>query len=80
MDVQELQGAVTTFRRSVGQQLRHVESEVGEVQAKAQGFERQLTAQEEKLQAQDARLDSVVSDVQAQFLQAQGHLAVRLVE
>jgi hypothetical protein len=70
-DVQELQSAVSTFRRSAGQHLRNIEGEVAMVRSDAQTVETQVAAQETKIQAQDARLDAVVTEYQAQFSAAQ---------
>ncbi len=70
-DVQELQSAVSTFRRSAGQHMRNIEGEVEAVKTKAEIVEGLVTGQEAKIQAQDARLDSVVTDYQAQFSAAQ---------
>lgn len=63
----DLQSAVSTFRRSSGQHLRNIEQEVSELQAKADEVRQQLETQETKITTQDARLDSVVSEFQAQF-------------
>ena len=70
-DVQELQGAISTFRRSAGQHLRNIEGEVEAIRSHAQTVEAQVVSQESKLQAQDARLDAVVTEYQAQFSAAQ---------
>lgn len=68
---QDLQSAVTTFRRSAGQHLRNIEEAVEEIRGKADAAKQQLDAQETKMEAQDARLDGVVTDFQAQFSTAE---------
>jgi len=70
-EVQDLQGAVSSFRRSAGQHLRNIESEAAAVKAKADQIAASLADQEAKIQTQDARLDAVVADYQAQFSTAQ---------
>lgn len=70
-DVQELQSAVSTFRRSAGQLLRNIEAEVEAAKSKAAAVGSQLGDQEAKIQAQDARLDTVVTEYQSQFSDAQ---------
>jgi hypothetical protein len=70
-EVPDMQGALSTFRRSVGQHLRNIESEVAGVGSRAAEIKAQLDTQEEKIQGQDARLDTVVSQFQEQFSAAQ---------
>lgn len=68
---QDLQSAVSTFRRSAGQHLRNIEEEVGELSEKVAEAKQELEAQHSKIEKQDTRLDSVVSDFQAQFSSAE---------
>ena len=48
-DVQELQSAVSTFRRSAGQHLRYIEDEVGAAKSKAQVVDAQIQFAREQL-------------------------------
>jgi len=70
-EVQEVQSAVSTFRRSAGQLLRNIESDVAGLQSLATGIETRLGEQDAKIQGQDARLDTVVTEYQSQFSAAQ---------
>jgi hypothetical protein len=70
-DVQELQTAISAFRRSAGQHLGNIERDVGVVGERASEIADALAAHETKLEAQDARLDNVVAQFQEQFSTAQ---------
>lgn len=70
-DVQEVQSAVSTFRRSVGQHLRNIESDVDGLRVAAKAVKTALDEQEAKIEAQDTRLDNVVTQFQEQFSTAQ---------
>lgn len=67
----DFKSALTSFRQSAGQHLRAVESEVEGVRDKTREMNTQLTEQAAKIDAQDARLDTVVTEYQAQFSTAQ---------
>lgn len=79
-DVEGLQGAVSSFRRSIGQHARHADTELEVVQTKAQELVTRLTAQEQKVEAQDARIDSVLTQFQAQFSDEQSQRSTQFGE
>jgi hypothetical protein len=67
----DYQSAITSFRRSAGQHLRAVESEVGSVRQQARQVADQLNDQQAKITEQNTRLDNVVAQFQQQFSDAQ---------
>jgi hypothetical protein len=71
LDAEGLQATISSFRRSAGQHLANLERQVTAVIARAANVESGLSEQAGKLQAQDARLDAVVTEFQAQFSSAQ---------
>jgi hypothetical protein len=70
-EAQDYQAAITSFRRSAGQHLRNLENDVAEAKRRVGELETALAEQQAKIDGQDARLDSVVTDYQAQFSEAQ---------
>jgi hypothetical protein len=66
-DVEGLQAAAISFRRSVGQHTRNVDSELDAAGQKAAELDQRLTGQAEKVETQDARIDSVITEFQSQF-------------
>lgn len=65
--VEGLQQAVSSFRRSVGQYSRNIESRLGELDGRAETISQTLAAQEQKVHDQDSRIDAVVAEFQEQF-------------
>jgi hypothetical protein len=70
-DLRDVQGAVSTSRRSASQHLRNIEAEVETTHAKAALLDTQLTEQASRIQAQDARLDSVLTQAQEEISTAE---------
>lgn len=70
-DVQDLQSAVSSFRRSAGQHLRNVETEAEGALERIQQLSEQLATQKQEIDAQDSRLDALVNQWQSQFSTAQ---------
>jgi hypothetical protein len=67
----ETQEAVTSFRRSISQHARHADAEIAALEERLAALAAAATAQEGKLQQQDARLDTVVAGFQQQFSQTE---------
>jgi len=72
-DIEGVRNAVVSFRKSVGQHLSNVEKEATDTKTALNRNAEKLNEFTVAIESQKTRIDSVVSDIQSQFLQAQSN-------
>lgn len=70
-DIEGVRSSVVTFRKSVGQHLSYLEKDIIETRTSFNKNTEKLNELTTSIESQKSRIDSVVSDFQSQFLQAQ---------
>ncbi|WP_277586576.1 hypothetical protein [Psychrobacillus antarcticus] len=70
-DIEGVRSSVVTFRKSVGQHLSYLEKDINETRTSFNKNTEKLNELTTSIESQKSRIDSVVSDFQGQFLQAQ---------
>lgn len=70
-DIEGVRSSVVTFRKSVGQHLSYLEKDINETRTSFNKNTEKLNELTISIESQKSRIDSIVSDFQSQFLQAQ---------
>lgn len=70
-DIEGIRSSVITFRKSVGQHLSNVEKEANDTSLALKANNEKLNELSGAIESQKSRIDSVISDFQSQFLNAQ---------
>ncbi|MBD0328568.1 MAG: hypothetical protein ICV64_00470 [Thermoleophilia bacterium] len=70
-DVERIQEAATSFRRSVGQLLRSVEDSVGEIKQRVGQLRGEVDALTSQIEQQKGRIDSAIATYDEQFRQGE---------
>ncbi|WP_282139269.1 hypothetical protein [Rossellomorea aquimaris] len=70
-DIEGVRASVISFRKSVGQHLSNVERDAIETSETLTSNTQKLNELTNSIEGQKSRIDSIISDIQKQFLQAQ---------
>lgn len=70
-DVENLTDSIISFRRSVGQHVRNLKSEIDEIEGKVPNVNKKLQELEEEIQNHKKRTDNIIGNFQEQFSDAQ---------
>jgi len=70
-DVENLTDSIISFRRSVGQHVRNLKSEIDEIEGKVPTVNKKLQELEEEIQNHKKRTDNIIGNFQEQFSDAQ---------
>ncbi|WP_163576229.1 hypothetical protein [Halomonas faecis] len=71
LDLDQVRDAISSFRKSVGQNARYAEQELGETRKAIESLREEANALKVSIKEQKSRLDSVVNEFQSQFSKAE---------
>jgi|CXWL01.1.fsa_nt_gi hypothetical protein len=74
-DLETLRDTTTSYRKSVGQVLRHIEVDRSSAEQALAGLKEQLVATKAEVDTQKARLDTAIAEFQRQFSDAEARRA-----
>ncbi len=71
LDLDQVRDAISSFRKSVGQNARYAEQELAETRKAIESLREEANALKNSIREQKSRLDSVVNEFQSQFSKAE---------
>lgn len=67
LDLEQVRDAISSFRKSVGQNSRYVEQELQETRKEGKSLRSELQELQKSIEEQKVRADSVINELQSQF-------------